>query len=35
MMYEVFFKGIYVGKIFANAVEVREVEASGFILKTA
>ena len=34
MIYNVYFKGLFVGKIYADNADVRKIEASGFILKT-
>lgn len=35
MIYNVYFKGFFVGKVCADNAQVRKIEASGFILKTA
>lgn len=33
MIYKVFFKGLFVGEVFANASEVIAIEKQGFVLK--
>ena len=33
MIYNVFFKGIFIGKVYATAKEVATIEKEGFVLK--